>query len=44
MQLIFEVEKFHEKVKRLTYGFWRFFDQFETFEIKSEYDCLGERI
>ena len=33
MQLIFKVEKSYEEVKGLSHGFWRFFEQFETFEI-----------
>ena len=43
-EIIFEVEKFDEKLKGLTNGFSRFFDQFQTFEIRSRYESLGEGI
>ena len=35
---IFGVEKFHQKVKRLTNGFWRFFPQFQDHDISSGYE------
>ena len=39
-----EVEKFHEKAKGLTHGFWRFFRQFQNPDISSEYKSLTQRI
>ena len=40
--MIFEVQKFHQKVKGLTHGFWLFFDKFQTFQISLKKDSLGE--
>ena len=42
--MIFKVEKFHQKVNGLTRGFWRFFDQFQTYEIDLKYNSLSEII
>ena len=42
--LIFVVEKFHQKVKRLTHGCWRFFDHFQSLEIRSKDGRLADRI
>ena len=38
--MIFEVEKFHEKVKVLTHGFRRFLEEFQTFEIRAKDESL----
>ena len=37
-------EKFHQKVKGLTHGFWRLLDHLQPFEIKLKYECFGQTI